>query len=475
MKSRRVTGSEPANGIYSKKVDIVNTYTMSESLFTVCEFPIDREYDICPVGKPNFPDIGLTVLDDDDKPASVGDMGEICFENPYFRGYLGLPEETARVMRGGLYHTGDIGYFDEQGRLVISGRKNDMIKINGNRVEPSEIENVAKRILNIKDCVAKGFEKKDRSFLCLYYVAQSALNEEQARNKLAEYLPYYMIPSVFVKLKEIPHLPNGKTNRRSLPEPVQSVSDSDYVPPSNDIEKRICDAVAKVLGIARVGINDDFYKIGGDSLSSMNVLVETGLNDLNVLDIFKGRTPARIAKIYSASMENRQKLTPEQLEEYARKTQLPLTVTQISIFDRQLNNPRAAMWNLPQMFSSPDTGNAQKICDAINKVVRHHAVFSMVIGFGRDDMPKFFYRPDLCSEVKIEDMTEEEFEAQRGSMIKLHKLVGAPLFNVRVIRTEQNVYIFFDPHHIIIDGMVYQALFVNIAKAYKGEPLVPDT
>ena len=72
-------------------------------------------------------------------------------------------------------------------------------------------------------------------------------------------------------------------------------------------------------------------------------------------------------------------------------------------------------------------------------------------------------------------LSKEEFEAQRGSMIKLHKLVGAPLFNVRVIRTGKKVYIFFDPHHIIIDGMGYQALFVNIAKAYKGEPLVPDT
>ena len=90
-------------------------------------------------------------------------------EDPFFRGYINLPEQTKKALRGGIYHTGDIGKKLPDGNLVLMGRSTDMIKINGNRIEPAEIEAVGKKVLGVKWCAARGFEDPVHAFVCLYY------------------------------------------------------------------------------------------------------------------------------------------------------------------------------------------------------------------------------------------------------------------------------------------------------------------
>ena len=104
------------------------------------------------------------LLDEDGREAAPGEEGEICFYNPFFRGYIGLPEETEQAKRGGIYHSGDLGRFDDRGQLLLTGRVNDMIKINGNRVEPAEIEVVARDLLGIDHCIVKGFIDENQDF-----------------------------------------------------------------------------------------------------------------------------------------------------------------------------------------------------------------------------------------------------------------------------------------------------------------------
>ncbi|MDO4538929.1 MAG: AMP-binding protein, partial [Coriobacteriales bacterium] len=139
------TGSEPANGIYLEGVQIVNNYSMSEGGFKICQFVIDKPYEVCPVGKPTLPGMEMLVLDDEGNEVAAGETGEICFEDPFTRGYVNLPEQTKAAFRDGLYHTGDLGYKDADGNLILAGRANDMIKIDGNRIEPAEIEAAFKK------------------------------------------------------------------------------------------------------------------------------------------------------------------------------------------------------------------------------------------------------------------------------------------------------------------------------------------
>nr|MCR5211801.1 AMP-binding protein [Lachnospiraceae bacterium] len=136
------TGSEPANGLYYEGgiPEIVNTYSMSEAGFCVLRTTLDRAYDVAPVGFPGLAGIKYELIDDDGKVVEGAGQGELCFANEYVRGYINLPEQTSKAFVDGMYHTADICRRDETGAYFVVGRNDDMIKINGNRIEPAEIE-----------------------------------------------------------------------------------------------------------------------------------------------------------------------------------------------------------------------------------------------------------------------------------------------------------------------------------------------
>lgn len=129
------------------------------------------------------------------------------------------PNRPKKHSGGGLYHSSDLGKLNENGELVILGRAGDMIKINGNRIEPAEIESAFKAVTGKEWCAAKGFENPEQSFIALYYQGELDRSVNELRTALEVRLPYYMIPSYYVKTEQIPLLPNGKLDRKSLPMP----------------------------------------------------------------------------------------------------------------------------------------------------------------------------------------------------------------------------------------------------------------
>ena len=169
--------SEPANGYFIEGPELVNAYAMSESGFPAAEFIIDKPYDECPVGKPDIDQIYIHILDEEGNDVPDQEEGEIAMEDPFFRGYINLPDQTKQALRGGIYHTGDIGRKLPDGNLVLMGRMTDMIKINGNRIEPAEIEAVGKKVLGVSWCAARGFEDPVHAFVCLYYKEDITFDE----------------------------------------------------------------------------------------------------------------------------------------------------------------------------------------------------------------------------------------------------------------------------------------------------------
>jgi acyl-coenzyme A synthetase/AMP-(fatty) acid ligase len=179
-----VTGSEAANGVWFEGVRLINNYGMSEAGFHVAQFEVDRRYDMTPIGKPVFEDICIRLLDENGQEVSDDQAGEICFDNPFFRGYVGLPEETAKVLRGGVYHSGDMGKRLPDGNIVVTGRLSTMVKINGNRVEPGEIEAVMRKIPGVENAVVRDFQgDRQQVFLCAYYVSADDLDEDMLREE----------------------------------------------------------------------------------------------------------------------------------------------------------------------------------------------------------------------------------------------------------------------------------------------------
>ena len=400
-------------------------------------------------------------------------MGELCFENPYVRGYMNLPEETKKAFVDGIYHTGDLARIDENGNYVLLGRSGDMIKINGNRIEPAEIEAAFKQVLNLSWAAVRGFEEKDKSYLCVYYKDDVTFDPNEVRQELMKRLPYYMIPAFFMKVDSIPLKANGKLDRLALPKPDSSNFKTKYVAPTNETEEKICNAMAKVLKVDKVGINDDFYELGGDSLASIQLIVNSELPGLTANDIFRGRTPEKIAKLYIENHRDDNGETPEMKNAAALKNSHPLTKEQLYMVDYQLYTPKSTMYNLFSMLKvDKETFDMEKLAQTMGIVIKNHSALLTMFNFNDDGEIVQSYHPELFEEIKVEKLTEFEFDTLKDNLVMPFKIINGRLYRCRVFETEKSGYVFFDVHHTVFDGTSLKVFMGNIAKAYVG--MMPD-
>lgn len=257
------------------------------------------KYDNAPIGKP-IGEVCAYVLDENGNEA---DEGELCFAGYFADEYLHLPEQSAKVFTKNpfdtkdgferLLHTGDIVKRREDGNLIYLNRRDWMVKINGQRVEPGEIEAVIKNCEGIADAAIKGFKNDfGQVYLTAYYTEHSYVDVNELKAAISAKLPPYMIPAFFVRLDKMPLNANGKLDRSALAAPEAGSFKSEYIAPETDMQKALCTAFANVLEIENVGVDDDFFALGGDSIQCVMVTAECDIYKIPVSVIFEGKTPA---------------------------------------------------------------------------------------------------------------------------------------------------------------------------------------
>jgi len=234
------------------------------------------------------------------------DGGEIVIvSRACSHGYLGLPAENeARFADLGdgvkAYRTGDLGRTDEQGDLVVIGRADDEVKINGVRVHPAEVTRAIRAHPAVADAFVTASNKGGESRLTAYLVpAQSGqVNLIELRRDLMDVLPLAMIPSSLVQVATFPMLRTGKVDRAALQ--AMAPPAVEFVPPEGDVERWVADQLADLLGAQHVSANDDFFALGGDSIAAtrlaVRVIDEFGA-EFSQRDVFAGTTVAGIASI----------------------------------------------------------------------------------------------------------------------------------------------------------------------------------
>jgi amino acid adenylation domain-containing protein len=298
--NKLLVGVEPINDYvldeYRKlkpDMQIINGYGPTEATICATFYRFNRH--TCrgmnvPIGEP-LPNTGVVFLDPQQKLYPYGVPGELfIFGQGLARGYLNHPELTSRkfiknkqFLRGPgeeskktpgcqelrLYSTGDIGRWLEDGNIEFLGRIDSQLKIRGNRIEPGEIENQLLMHEQVKQSVV--VERNSSSmerYLCAYVVYRSSPgpSASQLVNFLSRVLPAFMIPQYFVPLERIPLTPHGKVDKEALPDPVLN-SMAQYVAPATENEKIIANLWKEILKVDQVGINDNFFEIGGNSLS----------------------------------------------------------------------------------------------------------------------------------------------------------------------------------------------------------------
>lgn len=233
----------------------------------------------------------------------VGAVGELyIFGAGVGDGYNNLPEKTAEAfvdwhgLRG--YRTGDLARWETSGDVTILGRIDHQVKLRGLRIELGEIENVALSFPGLKTAAADVREVNGIQHLCLYFTAEGDIDTESLRKHLAASLTDYMVPDAYTPVEAMPLTPNGKINRKALPEP-RVADEEPYVEPADGLEKEIAEVFRRILNRERVGANDNFFAIGGTSINAIKVVAALSAagHQVSYKNIFKERTPRLIAAL----------------------------------------------------------------------------------------------------------------------------------------------------------------------------------
>jgi acyl carrier protein len=245
---------------------------------------------VVPIGRP-VANLQAYILDEQCQPVPIGVPGQLYLGGAGLgRGYLNRPDLTAQRFiphpfspdpGARLYQTGDLARYLADGNIEFLGRADFQIKIRGQRLEPGEIEAALASLEAIDRAIVVALHdlpagERLAAYLVPAVGSASPPTGKDLRAYLATKLPEYMIPSVFVYLEELPLLPNGKVDRNSLPAPdsTRLEGQAEYIPPGSDAERIIAGVWEAALGISPIGVQENFFEIGGNSLSATRLITQ---------------------------------------------------------------------------------------------------------------------------------------------------------------------------------------------------------
>lgn len=462
------TASERLSDIGPEGFTLLNHYGLTETAGFGPTFIVDKAYDNTPIGRPE-PSHIYSIQDQDGKEVADGEEGELCYQGNFTLGYYKDQERTAQLYRGNWLHTGDIVRKQPDGNLVYVNRKDWLVKINGQRVEPGEVEVILQKMEGIDNAVVKGFTAASgRQYLCAYYISSSNMTEEGIRDYLTTTLPDYMVPSYFVKMERIPLNNNGKIDRQALASPISDaamIERQPYVAPQNEVEQTICDAFEKTLGISYIGIHDDFFHLGGDSIRVIQLQTLCPNLPISARLIYQHRTPHAIA----IACTQKDHIQIERQDDY------PLSQAQLGIFAACMARQGEVAYNngvLLRLGSGVDLSRLAKACEA---VVEAHPYVKTRLFIDDKGNPRQRRNDEEPYQQEIETMSDADFELMRPHLMQPFFLLADRLFRIQLIKTPSAAYLFIDFHHIIFDGYSYEVLLDDLNAAYGGRSLQQET
>ncbi|KAH8647274.1 hypothetical protein BX600DRAFT_532767 [Xylariales sp. PMI_506] len=521
--------SRRALEIWSGKVHLVNYWGPSECANSGCiNIGITNQTDPMNVGRASGCNIWIAEQTNPHRLAPIGCVGELIVEGPMLgRHYINRPDATASAFRTDLawskdasgrtrrcYRTGDLGRFNSDGSITLVGRADNQVKIHGQRVELDEIKHqiairlpegseVTTDVLSLRDNARNltltafiklaGFavNPADAAGLTVTKAEDRQLFQEVVANlehSLAEVLPQYMIPSVYLPVCQIPTTPSAKTDKRRLRDFAQDVmKDAASVraaakskkQPASDIERDLQTVWAQVLNhpVSQIGIEDTFMSLGGDSITAMRVVAQCRKVDIHVpvSIVLQKRT---IAAIAPHCMRTTTASPQTQLAKTSDKVLFKLSPMQKRYFEQESNNGRiqynqSFMIRVKQVFTSSQLKNAFDLVVARHSMLR--ARFSrdsngewqqMTLPPGEDT-----YRLKLHT---VGNVNEEIAHLAEESAAALD-IVEGPVFTVDHFNVpNQDGMMFLAAHHLVVDIVSWQIILRDLEDIIKaGKPPAP--
>ncbi|MFP7274481.1 amino acid adenylation domain-containing protein [Bacillus paralicheniformis] len=459
-----------------------NGYGPTENTtFSTC-FRIEHEYKhSIPIGRP-IANSTAYIVNSRGRLQPMGVIGELCVGGDGLaRGYFGRPELTKEKFVPNpftpgerMYRTGDLARWLKDGTIEYIGRMDDQVKIRGYRIELGEIEAALRQIDGVKEAaVIVRTGPSGHKELLAYMSLQAEMNIEKVRSLLSQQLPGFMIPAHLVELAALPLTQNGKLDRRALPEPETTAINTAYAPPRNQLEERLAVIWQEVLGVEKVGIEDSFFELGGDSIKALQVSARLGRFDLKITagDLFRHPTIKEAAPLIRKTERN--------IDQRPIEGEVPWTPVQRWFLAQHIEERQH--FNQSVMLHSSEGFQEQPLRTALQHLVIHHDALRMTIIDDGGQLQQFnrgihgeLYSlniRDLSKTAQWEKLIEDEVaDLQRSIHLQTGPLLKAGLFN-----TMSGTYLFLTIHHLVVDGVSWRILLEDLSAAYSqaaaGQPV----
>ena len=521
-------GGEAVKMITSSKYKIINEYGPTENSVCSTKFEILECSETIYIGKP-IANLKAYILNQNQQPLPIGAIGELYIGGVGLaRGYLNRTELTAEKFitnpfqtkaerdnktygplgrNAKLYKTGDLVRYLPDGNIEYIGRNDFQVKIRGHRIELGEIENALSSYDGIKQSVVLVREHTNtdstttgNKYLVGYYVAEHTIASQEILNYLQTKLPEYMVPSILVKIDKLPLTVNGKLDRKALPDPEFTNTDS-YVAPRGELEQQVCQIWAEVLGLAadKISINDDFFRLGGDSIISIQLVSRLrqriGLN-LSIKDIFSHKTIAQLYDRVLSRAVDAKELTLVKTEQGLLSGVVPLLPIQDWFFIANLT--KQDHWNQSFIVKTPAL-DIKRLKTSIEMLVAHHDCLRMRykrVKKTKDITPNTknhnhnnnyiqYYtttaEPIGLQVLDISTLKEKEDSKDFNTNLQdiltnwqsSFSLEHGPLCNIGYIYgyADGSARIVFALHHLIIDAVSWRILTEDLSNIYQGMAL----
>ncbi|MET4612838.1 amino acid adenylation domain-containing protein/non-ribosomal peptide synthase protein (TIGR01720 family) [Rhodococcus sp. PvR044] len=428
------------------------------------------------IGRPN-PNTQLYVLDSQLRPVPPGVGGEL-YAGGYLlgRGYVGAAAMTASRFIANpfaedgsrLYRTGDLARWAEDGSLDFIGRADNQVKIRGMRLELEDVEAALASHPGVRDCAVLVRENNGSKYLAGYVVSHAThpgLTSDEVRAWAAAKLPEYMVPTVVLVLDEFPLTPNGKLDRRALPEPDLRAA-LPGLAPRTEREQQLCAIIAGVLGVDSVGVTDDFFALGGDSIVAIQLVNHArgaGLN-FSAREVFQLRTAEALAR----EIEGRAEALVDRLD--VPLGEVPATPI---IAHTSESGEAVARFHQSVLVQTPIGFDADAARAALAAVIERHDALRAALVRGERwalSVPETAAATDLLL-LDAEHLSEAELDAvvSRETIAAAARLdpdagamVAAVWFDGGTDRPGRLLLVV---HHLVVDGVSWRILLEDLARA----------
>ncbi|MCP4150432.1 MAG: amino acid adenylation domain-containing protein, partial [bacterium] len=429
-----------------------------------------------------IPTLSTYILDKNLNLVPPGVAGELCVGGEGLgRGYLNRPALTREKFTDNpfipgktLYRSGDLARRLPDGDIEYLGRIDQQVKIRGFRIELGEIENVLLGYDKIKEAIvlAREGEGGDK-YLCAYIVPVSSgtaagggieeLDVSRIREFLSNHLPAYMVPSFFVQLEQVPLTSSGKLDRKALPEAAMQV-EKEYEAPRNEVEEVLTKVWAEVLGLRRVGINDNFFEIGGDSIKSIQIAarINKAGYKVEIKDIFGNPLISNL----SHKVKKAQRIA----DQAPVSGEVPLTPIQKRFF--RFEFPGSHHFNQAVMLYSREGIDEEAVKTVFTRIMAHHDALRMTCRTQNGKHIQINRSLDLPLSLKVYNLEKEpeavkKMESLADEIQTGIDLKNGPLVKLGLFHLENGDRLLIVIHHLVIDGVSWRILFEDIETLYQ--------